>query len=62
MASSAGAIIIARNTKAKTRSWTIGESPLGGFDRLESNHAAGDQMGISHFGNERYTFWGMVIV
>jgi hypothetical protein len=27
-------MIIARNTKAKTRSWTIGESPLGGLNRL----------------------------
>ncbi len=27
-------MIIARNTKAKTRSWTIGESPLGGLYRL----------------------------
>ncbi|RSL18544.1 hypothetical protein EDE15_4133 [Edaphobacter aggregans] len=44
-------MIIAKNTKARTRSWTIGEILLwGGVRRLFSHDGAGDSEGTSHVG------------
>lgn len=51
MARRAGAMIIARKTKARTRSWTIVGGLLQGRHscRLRSNHAPGTSEGTYHF-------------
>ena len=59
IASSAGAMIIARNTKAKTRSWTIGESPLGGLYRLGVIMLQVTKWGHPTGGLENYNEGGM---
>ena len=59
IARSAGAMIIARNTKAKTRSWTIGESPLGGLNRLGVIMIQVTNWGHPPEGLENYNLGGM---